>query len=202
MNELKLRQALSRAIELIGDLASNRDDYPELLQGLGIDMKELEELPSIEELKVRENFAKLESKGIGNEKLKMILVDDIDFQEQSIVYIDEKDKLGIADMIHSWAATCGYYTMMSEPKERVLVKMKVTSNGNLGCWDDGTFSHFAEKSDCGSCGGGGWVDPDIESVDEKEEEIHYKALSLKETLESTETWFDAWSRIGVEFEIV
>lgn len=202
MDELKLRQALSCAIELIEELAGEREDHLELLQGLGLDKKEVEELwPSVEELKAKQNFAKHEAKGIGGEKLKMIVLDDHSFDEQSVVYIDEKDELKVAEMLQSWAETCGYSSLMSDAKERVLVKMKVTANGNFGYWDDGTFSHFAEKSDCGTCGGG-WVDSSIESVDEKEEEIHYKASSLKETLESIEGWFDAWSRIGVEFKIV
>ena len=201
MDELKLREALSCAIDLIEVLAGEREDYTELLQGSGIDMSELKELPSMEELKAKQNFAKHEAKGIGGKKLKMIVLDDHAFDEQSVVYIDEKDELKVAEMLQSWAETCGYSSLMSDAKERVLVKMKVTANGNFGYWDDGTFSHFAEKSDCGTCGGG-WLDPTIESVDEKEEEIHYKASSLKETLESIEGWFDAWSRIGVEFEIV
>lgn len=196
-----MQKALSLAIDMIGEPTKSRDDFFHEVQALGIHVEELDEFVEVERMKAELNFAKHEAKGIGGKKLKMIVVDDYDFEEQSVVYIDENDKLGVAEMIQSWAETCGYSSLMSDAKERVLVKMKVTSNGNLGCWDDGTFSHFAEKSDCGTCGGG-WLDPTIESVDEKEEEIHYKASSLKETLESIEGWFDAWSRIGVEFEIV
>ena len=196
-----MQKALSLAIDMIGEPTKSRDHFFHEVQALGIDVEELDGFVEVERIKGEQNFAKHEAKGIGDKKLKMIVVDDYDFEEQSVVYIDENDKLGVAGMIQSWAETCGYSSLMSDAKERVLVKMKVTSNCNLGCWDDGTFSDFAEKSDCGTCGGG-WLDPGIESVDEEEEEIHYKAASLKETLESIESWFDAWSRIGVEFEIV